>query len=62
MRKMDMSDLRAKRAPMHKTDYVARVKSLIRSARAQEKAKAFAKRLRASCAQVALRKGAAADN
>ena len=62
LHKMVLADLRAKRAVLEKPAYVARIKSLIRSTRAQTKAKAFAKKFRSSCVQVVQRKGAAADN
>ena len=62
LRRMDLADLRAKRAPLSKFSYVQRVKSVIRTAAAQRVAKKFAKRLRTSCKQVASRSGAAADN
>ena len=62
LRKMDLADLRAKKPPLDKAAYIARVKATIRTAKAQQVAKAFAKKLRSSCAQVVRRKGAAADN
>ena len=62
LRKMDMADLRAKRAPLDKAAYTARIKSVMRSAKAQQVAKAYAKKLRSACQQVIRRKGAAADN
>ena len=62
LRRMDLADLRAKRAPLSKLSYVQRVKSVIRTATAQRVAKKFAKRLRTSCKQVVARSGAAADN
>ena len=61
-RKMDLTDLRAKKPLLDKARYISRVKSVIRSAQAQKVAKAFAKKFRSSCQQVVLRKGAAADN
>ena len=62
LRKMDMADLRAKRAPLDKAAYTARIKSVMRSAKAQQVAKAYAKKLSSACQQVIRRKGAAADN
>ena len=62
LRGMDLADLRAKRRPLGKAAYVARVKSVIKTQKAQAVAKNFAKRLRAACEQVVSRRGAAADN
>ena len=59
---MDLADLRAKRRPLGKTAYVQRVKSFIRSQKAQQAAKKFAARFRRTCKQVLDRDGAAADN
>ena len=62
LRHMDLADLRAKRRPMDKTAYTMRVKSVIRTQKAQAVAKSHAARLRKTCKQVVARKGAAADN
>ena len=62
LRKMDLADLRKKRAPLGKTSYVLRIKSVIQTNKAQTVAKAFAKKLRSTCKQVVNRQGAAADN
>ena len=53
--------VRKKRRPLGKTAYTARVKSVMRSQRAQTVAKNFAKGFRKACKQVVSRKGAAAD-
>ena len=62
LRRMNLADLRAKRAPLDKPSYLLRIKSVIRTYTAQRVAKKFAKRLRSSCKQVVQRSGAAADN
>lgn len=62
LRQMDLADLRSKRRPLGKTAYVARIKGVIRTRKAQVVAKNFAKRFRKACEQVIARKGAAADN
>ena len=62
LRKMDLADMRKKRALLRKTAYVARIKSVIQTNKAQTVAKAFAKKLRSTCKQVVKRQGAAADN
>ena len=59
---MDLADLRAKRRPLSKTAYVQRVKSVIRSQKAQGARKKFAARFRTTCKQVFDRGGAATDN
>ena len=62
LRSMDLEDLRKKRRLLDKTAYVARVKGVLKSAKAQTVAKNVAGRLRKSCKQVVDRNGAAADN
>ncbi len=61
-RLMDLADLRKKRRPLGKLAYTLRVKSVVKSQKAQTVAKNFAGRLRKACQQVIKRKGAAADN
>lgn len=61
LRNMDLADLRRKRAPLGKFAYTARVKGVIKSNKAQETAKNYAKRFRKACQQVVDRSGAAAD-
>ena len=61
-RPMDLEDLRKKRQPLGKTAYAARVKGVLKSAKAQTVAKNVAGRFRKACKQVVDRKGAAADN
>ena len=62
LRAMDLADLRKKRRPLGKTAYTVRVKSVMRTQRAQPVAKGFAKAFRKACRQVVSRKGAVADN
>ena len=62
LRAMDLVDLRKKRRPLGKTAYTVRVKSVMRTQRAQTVAKGFAKAFRKACRQVVSRKGAAADH
>ena len=62
LRSMDLEDLRKKRQPLGKTAYAARVKGVLKSAKAQTVAKNVAGRFRKACKQVVDRKGAAADN
>ena len=62
LRRMDLLDLKKKRKPLSKPAYISRVKNVIRSAKAQSVAKAYAGRLRSACRQVLARGGAAADN
>ena len=45
LRKMDLADLRKKRALVGKTSYVLRIKSVIQTNKAQTVAKAFAEKL-----------------
>ena len=62
LRSMDLEDLRKKRRPLGKTTYIARVKRVLKSAKAQAVAQNAAGRFRKACKQVADRNGAAADN
>jgi len=62
LRRMDLLDLKKKRPTLGRTAYVQRVKSVVRTEKAQHAAKAFARKLRSSCKQVLDRRGAAADN
>ena len=61
-RVMDLADMQKKRRLLGKTAYTARVKSVMRSQKAQTVAKNMAKRFRKACQQVVSRSGAAADN
>ena len=62
LRRMDLADLKKKRKPLTKTAYTLRVKSVIRTAKAQQVAKNCAGKFRSACQQVVDRSGAAADN
>ena len=62
LRSMDLEDLRNKRRPLGKTAYTARVKGVLKSAKAQTVAKNVTGSFRKSCKQVVDRNGAAADN
>ena len=62
LRSMDLVDLRRKRPTLDRAAYIARVKSLMRSQRAQTVAKNCAAKFRKTCQQVVVRNGAAADN
>ena len=62
LRSMDLEDMRKKRRLLGKTAYTARVKGVLKSAKAQTVAKNVAGRFRNACKQVVDRKGAAADN
>ena len=62
LRKMDLADLREKRALASKAEYIRRIKSVIQTNKAQTVAKASANKLRFTCKQVVKRQGAAADN
>ena len=62
LRLMDLKDLRLKRKPLGKIAYVQRVKTLFRSARAQNVAEKFAKKFRSTCKEVLKNKGAGARN
>ena len=60
--KEEWEKARKKRRPLGKLAYTMRVKSVIKSQKAQTVAKNFAGRLRKACQQVIKRKGAAANN
>ena len=62
LRTLDLHDLRMKRKPLSKTAYTARVKTVIKSQKAQAVASSYAGRFRKTCQQVVDRKGGAADN
>ena len=62
LRCMDLDDLRKKRRPLGKTAYTARVKNVMKTAKAQTVGKNVAGRFRTACKQVVDRGGAAADN
>ena len=62
LRNMDLEDLRKRRPPLGKTAYIARVKSIMHSQKAQKVAKNYAVKFRKTCQQVVARKGAAADS
>lgn len=59
LRALDLCDLRNKRKPLGKTAYVARVRSVCRSAKAKTVASNCAKSLRKTCLEVLKKKGAA---
>ena len=62
LRKMALADLKAKRTVLQKPEYIARIKSIFRTGKAQQVANAFAWKFRSSCKQLVLRRGAAADH
>ena len=62
LRNMDLADLRKKHPPLDKAAYVARMKGIMRSQKAQRVAQSYAARFRKTCKQVVERDGAAADN
>ena len=62
LRLMDLADMQKKRRPLGKSAYISRVKSVIRTQKAQTVAKNCAKRFRTACQQVVDRKGAASDS
>ena len=62
LRIMDLADLRKKRRPLGKSAYTQRVKSVIRTQKAQTVAKNCVRRFRKACQQVVDRKGAASDS
>ena len=59
-RKRDLGDLRAKRPPLRKTAFKARVRAICRSAKAQQVAAACARGLRKVCKEVIAKRGAMA--
>ena len=62
LRTLDFHDLRLKRPPLSRMAYTARVKSVIKSQKAQAVASSYAGRFRRTCQEVVDRKGGAADN
>ena len=62
LRLMDLADLHKKRRPLGKPAYTQRVKSVIRTQKAQSVAKNCASQFRKACQQVVDRKGAASDS
>ena len=61
LRTLDLHDMRKKRKPLGKTAYIARVKTVMKSQRAQAVASSYASRFRKTCQQVVNRQGSAAD-
>ena len=62
LRRMDLEDLRLKRTILSKPEYISRVKRVLKTQKAQNVAKSYARRFRKTCQQVVDRGGAAADN
>ena len=60
LRDMDLNDLKMKRRPLSKMAYKLRVQTVFKSKKAQDVAKACARKFRAVCVQVSKRGGAAA--
>ena len=60
LRKLDLADFKMKRPPLSKTQYTTRVKQVLRSNAAQQKAANIAKGFRKVCKEVLTKKGAAA--
>ena len=60
--RMDLLDLKKKRKPLCKDAYTLRIKTVLKSTKAQQVASRCAKKLRGSCQQVVTMLGAAADN
>ena len=58
---MDLEDLKQKRRPLSKMAYKVRVQTVFKSKKAQDVAKACARKFRDICKQVSKRGGAAAD-
>ena len=59
LRKMDLKDAMAKKAPLGKMVYKERVRGVCRSKKAQTVASNYAKSFRKACAAVVKEKGAA---
>jgi hypothetical protein len=59
LRAMDMADLKAKRPPIEKSALKARVRALCQTVKAKTVARNIFKTLRKTCAEVALKRGAA---
>ena len=62
LRLRDLADLKKKRAPLGKTAYTVRLKTLLRGQKAQRVAGQCAGKFRSSCLEVIKNKGAAASN
>ena len=62
LRTLDLHDMRKKRKPLGKASYIARVKSVMKSQKAQAVASSYAGRFRKTCQEVVNRQGSAADN
>ena len=62
LRLMDLKDMRMKRKTLGKTACVQRVKTLFRSAKAQNVAKKYAKKFRSTCQAILKNKGGGARN
>ena len=58
---MDLADLRAKRAPVGRTALQHRVRSILRSKRAQQVARNYVRSLRKVCQEVKARGGRASS-
>ena len=59
LRMRDLADLKAKRKPLSKTAYKARVRAVCRTAKAQQVAKSCSRSLRKTCLEVIAKQGAA---
>ena len=62
LRLRDLADMKNKRAPLGKSAYTLRLKTLLRGKRAQEVAGHCARKFRSTCLEVMKNKGAAAGN
>ena len=62
LRLRDLADMKNKRAPLGKSAYTLRLKTLLRGKRAQEVAGHCARKFRCTCLEVMKNKGAAAGN
>ena len=60
LRKRDLEDLRLKRPVLRKTLYIRRVRSVLRTRKAQTVAARIARSLKSKCKEVVAKKGAAA--
>ena len=58
LRIMDLQDLKKKRKPLSKMAYKLRVQTVFKSKKAQDVAKAIARKFRETCREVSLRDGA----
>ena len=59
LRAQDLRDMRQKKAPLTKAQYTTRVRSVMCSAKAQQKAANIARGVRKTCKEVIAKKGAA---